>query len=180
MFMLKKVLKKAITMLRKPLNFFFSLKLLAIFITPIWFISGNYCLCKFAFRWTEDIQVAERLIDIWPDIKLVINFWEQQQKSKRPDSKSYNVVVKSVNDQLTVAKLSLFIYIVGILKPYLKKYQTVLPMIPYMYDDLQKIIKTILELIIKTDVIAKGQTSSNIDISDQNNFNKRNKMHLGF
>ena len=126
------------------------------------------------------MQVAERLIDIWPYIKLVINFWEQQQKSKRPDPKSYNVVVKSVNDQLTVAKLSLFIYIVGILKPYLKKYQTDLPMIPYMYDDLQKIIKTILELIIKTDVIAKGQTSSNIDISDQNNFNKRNKMHLGF
>ena len=27
-----------------------------------------------------------------------------------------------------------------------------------MYDDLQKIIKTILEVIIKTDVIAKCQT----------------------
>ena len=42
-------------MLRKPLKFFFSLKLLAVFITPIWFISGNYCLCKFAFRWNEDM-----------------------------------------------------------------------------------------------------------------------------
>ena len=46
-----------------------------------------------------------------------------------------------------------------------------------MYDDLQKIIKTILELIIKTDVIAKCQTLSKIDISDQNNFKKRSKMH---
>ena len=71
------------------------------------------------------MQVAERLIDISSHIKLIINFSEQQPKSiKRPDSKSYDVVVKAVNDQLTVAKLSLFIYVAGILEPYLKKYQT--------------------------------------------------------
>ena len=102
------------------------------------------------------MQVPERLIDIWPHIKSIINFWKRQPKSKiRPDSKSYNVVVKPVNDQITVAKLSLFICVAGILKPYLKKYQTDMPMIPYMYDDLQKIIKIIHELIITTDVIAK-------------------------
>ena len=55
-----------------------------------------------------------------------------------------------------------------------------MPMIPYVYHDLRKIIKTILELIIKTDVITKCQTLSNIDISDRNNFKKRSKMHLGF
>ena len=53
-----------------------------------------------------------------------------------------------------------------------------MPMIAYMYNDLQKIIKTILELIIKTNVIAKCQTLSKIDISDQNNFKKRSKIHL--
>ena len=126
------------------------------------------------------MQVAERLIDIWPHIKSIINFWEQPPKSKRPDSKSYNVVVKAVNDQLTVAKLSLFIYLAGILNPYLKKYQIDMPMIAYMYNDLQKIIRTILELIIKTNVIAKCQTLSKIDISDQNNFKKRSKIHLDF
>ena len=55
-----------------------------------------------------------------------------------------------------------------------------MPMIPCMYDDLQKIIKTILELIIKIDVIAKCQILSKIDISDRNSFKKRSKMHLGF
>ena len=67
----------------------FSLKLLAVFITPICFVSGNYCLCKFAFRWAEDMLVAERFTDIWPDIKSIINFWERQPKCKRPGSKSY-------------------------------------------------------------------------------------------
>lgn len=57
---------------------------------------------------------------------LVLRYWDniekkRQPKSKRPDPKSYNVVVKAVNDQLTVAKLSLFIYVAGFLKPYLKK-----------------------------------------------------------
>ena len=55
-----------------------------------------------------------------------------------------------------------------------------MPVIPYMHDDLQKIIKAILKLIIKTDVIAKCQTLSKIDISDRNNFKKRSKIYLGF
>ena len=55
------------------------------------------------------MQVAERLIDMWPYIKSIINFWKRQPKSKRLDSKRYNVVVKAVNDQLMVVKLSLFI-----------------------------------------------------------------------
>ena len=126
------------------------------------------------------MQAAERLITIWLHIKSIINFWERQPKSKRPDSKSCNVVIKAVNDQLTVAKLSLFIYVAGIPKPYWKKYQTDMPMIPYTCDDLQKIIKTILQVIVKTDFIAKCQTLSKRDISDWNNFKKRSKIHLGF
>ena len=69
------------------------------------------------------MQVTERLLDIWSHIKSIINFLEQHPKSKRCDSKSYNVV-KAVNDQLMVAKLSLFIYVAAILKRYLKKYLT--------------------------------------------------------
>lgn len=116
------------------------------------------------------------------EMDLVLRYWDniekkRQPKSKRPDSKSCNVVVKAVNDQLTVAKLSLFIYVAGFLKPYLKKYQTDMPIITCMYDDLQKIIKTILELINNTDVIAKCQTLSKIGISDRNNFKKMNKIN---
>ena len=49
-----------------------------------------------------------------------------------------------------------------------------------MCDDIQKIIKTILEFIIKADVIIKCQTLSKIGTSDWNNFKKRSKIHLGF
>ena len=82
------------------------------------------------------MHVAERLIDIWSHIKSIINFWERQPNSERPDTKSYNVLVKAVNDQVTVSKLYLVIYVAGILKPYLKKDQTDMPMISYMHDDL--------------------------------------------
>ena len=44
------------------------------------------------------MQVAEKLVDIWPHIKLIMNFWERHPKSKIPDSKSYNIVIKAVND----------------------------------------------------------------------------------
>ena len=42
-----------------------------------------------------------------------------------------------------------------------------------------KKIKTILELIIKTEV-NNCQNLSKIDVSDRNNFKKRRNMHLGF
>ena len=66
--------------------------------------------------------------------------------------------VRAVNDQLTVAKLSLFIYVAGILKPYLKKYQTDMPMIPYICMMTSKrYSKPSLSSLLKH-VIAKCQT----------------------
>ena len=58
--------------------------------------------------------------------------WESLPKSSWPNSKSYDAVVKGVKDELTFAKLSFFSFIAGLLKPYLTKYQTDQPMIPFL------------------------------------------------
>ena len=44
-------------------------------------------------------------------------------------------------------------YIASKVKPYLKMYQTDNPMIPYMYFDLKKRLKDLLEIIIEPEVI---------------------------
>ena len=73
-------------------------------------------------RCIDDQFVAERLIEIWPSIKLLVKFWQSFPKSKRPSFKSYEVVVETVADPLVVAKLRFCSYVASLLKPYLKKF----------------------------------------------------------
>ena len=72
------------------------------------------------FSWVEDVPVAKRLIDIWPKI---VEFWEKLPKSKRPNNKSYEVVLKARNYPLTVVKLKFFTFIAEKLKGFLTIYQ---------------------------------------------------------
>ena len=56
---------------------------------------------------------------------------------------------------LPPAELSVFSLVAGILQSFLVKYQTVDPMIPYLYTDLFKIIKKIMILMVNPDIMIK-------------------------
>ena len=56
---------------------------------------------------------------------------------------------------LPPAKLSVFSLVAGILQSFLVKYQTADPMIPYLYTNLFKIIKKIMNLMVNPDIMVK-------------------------
>ena len=88
---------------------------------------------KFAsFRWAKDKKLADRLIEIWHNIKQLVAHLEKLPKYRRPSSKSYANVKAAVEDLMTPAKLTFFSFIAGILQPTLVKYQSDEPMVPYM------------------------------------------------
>ena len=89
----------------------------------------------------EDQVVADRLKEIWPHTIKVVRQWESLLKSRRLNSMSYDVAVREAKDKLTVAKLSFFSFIACLLKPYLTKYQTNQPMIPFLTKDLESMYK---------------------------------------
>ena len=78
----------------------------------------------------------------------MVTHWESLPKSSRPNSKSYDPVVKGVKDELTFAKLSFFSFIAGLLKPYLTKYQTDQPMIPFLAKDLEAMYHVMIVLVM--------------------------------
>ena len=106
-----------------------------------------------ATRWVDDKAPADRLIDIWPNIIKIVKFWLSLTKKKQPSGKSFDAVKSAVEDPLTTAKLSFFSYIASILQSFLTKYRTQKPMIPYLYGDLSKVYKSLLEVIIKDDIL---------------------------
>ena len=122
------------------------------------------------FRWVENKRVVTCLIDIWENIKKVYTFWESMPKSKRPSSKSYFDFQESLDDELIIAKLQFFVFVAGIVEPFLTAFQSDKPMIPYFYFYLKSIIKQLLGIIVEPKIIDScktGKQLKDIDLSDK-------------
>ena len=113
-----------------------------------------------------------------------MNHWSKLAPSKHPKCKSYKVLKGAVKDPLVVAKLNFFSFLAGHLLPYLTSYQSQKPIIPFLHSDLQQLVKELLGLTIKSELIDKCKENSKslikIDLRDVNNHIKKKDMHLGF
>ena len=135
------------------------------------------------FRWVEDKQVAERLLEIWPNILKINSFWQKLLELKKPNSKSFLNLQSASNDLFIPAKLSFFSFVAGILQPFLVKYQTDDPMVPYLYNDVFNISKKIMNLIVKPDIMIKCISDAelkNVNLSSKDNFMKPKNMNVCF
>ena len=78
--------------------------------------------------------VADCAIEVWPsDVKCVAN-WKSLSRSRQPQIKSYEWLVECYSDPLVPAKLHFFSFVAGIFEPYLTRFQTDAPMIPFMFN----------------------------------------------
>ena len=75
-----------------------------------------------------------------------------------------------------------FSFIAGLLKPYLAKYQTDQPMIPFLAKDLEAMYKSLMQLILKTQSFddCSGNDLLCVDLSNKSNYLKPKDIHLGF
>ena len=113
----------------------------------------------------------------------MVNHWEGLPKSKRPPSKSYANVFSAVNDNLTPAKLHFFGFIAGIFQPFLVKFQSDQPMVPSVHDDLLCLVKRVLLLVLKPDVVNPCTSIialKKIDFIKKANFLKAKEIKPGF
>ena len=142
--------------------------------------SNKFPLAFCSTRWIEDRHVADRLLEIWPEIVKVVNYWNSLPKSKQPKCKTFITLVNAVNDLLTPLKLSFFSYFASMLHPFLVKYQSEKPLIPYLYDDLTKCVKNILRVIVKEETLdCLEKDLSKINPSKSCNLKSRKDYHLG-
>lgn len=112
--------------------------------------STKYPLPFVSTRWVEDKAVGERLIELWPDILKIFEFWKGLVKPKKPKSKSYSNFLPHIKDKLIVAKLKFFVNVAAIIQPYLTCYQDDGPMLSFTATDMQKFYTQLLWIIIKT------------------------------
>ena len=68
-------------------------------------------------------------------------------------------------------------------QPFLEKYQTQAPMIPYMYSDTLKLIRSLMQIVGKHDIIDGCMSSQDlwkIDLDKENVYKKKKEFKLGF
>ena len=70
-----------------------------------------------ATRWVENKLVAEYMIEVWPNLIKLINFWTSVPKSKQPTCKSYENVCDAVQDPFMISKLTFFSFVCGLVEP---------------------------------------------------------------
>ena len=132
-------------------------------------------------RWIEDGPVAERVIEIWPNMVKVIKYWLSLCKSKQPQNKSFDTLVRHHTSSLIVPKLHFFRFIASLLKEFLVSFQSDNLLLPFMSSALYNIMKQILRIFVRKEVLenaATPYTLNKIDVSDKNNLVPSNDIRL--
>ena len=122
-------------------------------------------------------------MEIWQHISKVVAFWLKLPKSKQPKCISFESVKEAIEDELTTVKFSFFGYLTSIFQPFLAKYQTLAQMIPYTYSDIVKLIRSLMQVVVKHGIIDGcmfDQDLQKIDLDKENVYKKRKEFNLGF
>lgn len=124
-------------------------------------------------RWTENVDVVSKGMDVWENVVKTIKEFLSLAKSKRPKNKSYKVLVDNHNDKTVPIKFQLFKDIGLILQSFLKVFQTDQPMIPFLSDVLENMIRRLMKMFIQSDIVNDATTPrqlmKNIDCSKKEN-----------
>lgn len=135
------------------------------------------------FRWVENIKAAERAILLMPQIVEYCTA-ARSKKVTCPTNQSFTVIQKAIQDPLITAQLQFFLMIAREVEPFLRRYQTDKPMLPFIGKDLGLLVKVLMEKIVKPEVLAEKATSLSsmvkIDITDKTNWLELNNIEVGF
>ena len=124
--------------------------------------SSKVALAFCATRWIEDKPVADRFIELWPNVKKVVEFQKKLRKSEQRKNKSYDHLNSALQDPFLTDKLGFFSYFAEMFKLFVTLYQTGQSMLPYLYDHLCSLLKNGYSTIVKPAVLAECATTYQI------------------
>ncbi|XP_071482987.1 uncharacterized protein, partial [Diadema antillarum] len=146
-------------------------------------ITGDHTMplkfCK--TRWLENLPVAERAINIWESVCMYVKAVEEK-KIPHPKNKSFETVLKCTRIPDFVARLHFFISVAKLINPFLTDYQTDAPMLPFLAEDLTRMLASVMQRFLKLDrnTITSPYKIMQIDVSDEAIQLPLTKIDIGF
>lgn len=141
--------------------------------------SNTFPLKFCAVRWVESGNVANRALLILPFVKKYVDGVTNDKKE--PTCQSYVVVKEKLKDKLLPAKICFFSSVCGILEPFLREFQNDAPMVPFVYTEMQSLVLSLFERVVKKDHLEKNKHQLHkIDLSKSDNLIFVKHLDLGF
>ncbi|XP_040917268.1 uncharacterized protein LOC121197645 [Toxotes jaculatrix] len=130
--------------------------------------STRFPLAFCGHRWLENLPVVERALEIWPYMLLYTNA-VRTKELPHPGTASFDVIEDAQKDPLALPKLQFFRSVAQLFDPFLKKYQTEEPVMPYLGKDLAELIKSLMRRFVKREVLQDITTVqlTNLDLEKE-------------
>lgn len=96
----------------------------------------------------------------------------KKKKIPNPATTSYDTIVAAQEDPLIVAKLQFFLAISRTFNPFLTKFQTDEPVLPFLAKDLADLLKSLLRRFVKRELLQDltPLKLTKVDVSDEENW----------
>lgn len=136
------------------------------------------------YRWLENVPAAEKAVLIWDDIKSFVKSIEKGDLAKI-NNKSFNVVAEATKDKLFVLKMQFFASVAKALQPFMTKYQSDSPLLPFFADDIFQLVRNCLQLfnVLQPEVLSSINSIDKMvkfDFSDTKKYSGISKVSTGF
>lgn len=89
------------------------------------------------------MPVVERAIEVWPSIQQYVDA-VRRKKLPNPGTASFDTIETALKDPLILAKLEFYMTVARTFNPFLKRYQTDEPVMPFFSKDLAELIKVMI------------------------------------
>ena len=99
-------------------------------------------------RRTENEEVVSRAIEIWDNVKRVMEELESLGWSKMPKNKSYETLLQHYKDPSVVIKFHFFEDLANMLDIFLKDFKIDNPMFAFLKDVLENLVRRLLQMFI--------------------------------
>ena len=124
-------------------------------------------------RWVENVCVLERFLEVLPDLRKYTLF-VMEKKLSDPHIKS------GCQDLLAEAKLHFALTLAKQVKPFLTKYQSDSPLLPFLVSDLLDMLKSIISRFLTVEFAAQLKTCTQLSKVDLRDRGHHKQVDLGF
>ncbi|KAL5510112.1 hypothetical protein EMCRGX_G005601 [Ephydatia muelleri] len=130
-------------------------------------------------RWVENVRVLERFLEVLPDLRKYTLF-VMEKKLSDPHTKSFDTVKSGCQDFLAEAKLNFALTLAKQVQPFLTKYQSDSPLLPFLVLDLLDMLKSIISKFLTAEFAAQLKTCTQLSKVDLRDRSHHKQVDLGF
>lgn len=118
-------------------------------------------------RWLENSKACDRAIIMVPKLRI----WVQNPATKLSGNKPFLIVKAAVMDPLILAKLHFFKFVSSIVEPFLRRFQSPLPLSPFIWERVESLLRDLMLKFVKPKILIEANTLPklcNLDLHDTN------------